>query len=184
MGYVLLGMVAVTAAGMQGAAMQMFAHGISSAMLFLLVGVIYERAHHRDLAGFGGIGLQMPYYAGMATIGFFASLGLPGLCGFIGEALVFLGAFNSEVFGRIVVYIAVPTVVLTAAYILWTIQRVFLGPIKNEKYKTFKDMSFREWFALTPLAILAILVGVWPRAVLDIMNDSLNTIVEIVRTAL
>lgn len=184
MGYVLLGLVAVTNAGVQGAALQMFNHGVSSAMLFLIVGVIYERAHHRDLSGFGGIGLQMPFYTAIATVGFFASLGLPGLNGFISEVFVFLGAYQSNTFGKWVVFAAIPTVVLTAAYILWTVQRVYLGPIRVEKYRTFPDMSFREWFALTPLAALCVIVGVWPMSILTYMDESLNAIVEVVKRAL
>ena len=106
MGYVLLGLAALTDQGIQGAALQMLNHGVSSAMMFLLVGIVYERAHHRDLDNFGGMGLQMPYYTGFATIGFFASLGLPGLNGFISEFLVFQGAFSSQAFwaGSSVVY--------------------------------------------------------------------------------
>ncbi|MBI3843500.1 MAG: NADH-quinone oxidoreductase subunit M [Planctomycetes bacterium] len=180
MGYVLLGLAAMTNAGVQGAALQMFTHGISSAMLFLLVGVIYERAHHRDLARFGGIGLQMPYYTGIAMIGFFASLGLPGLSGFWGEAFVFLGAWNSHFIPRWAIYVSITTVVLTAAYLLWTIQRVYLGEIKDEHYKSFPDVNLREVLALAPLGILAIVVGVFPSVILDYLNGAMNTLVQVV----
>ncbi|MCZ6601939.1 MAG: NADH-quinone oxidoreductase subunit M [Planctomycetota bacterium] len=181
MGYVLLGLVAITNAGVQGAALQMFNHGVSSAMLFLIVGVIYERAHHRNLGEFGGLGLQMPYYTAIAMVGFFASLGLPGLNGFISEVFVFLGAYQAPTFDKWVVFAAIPTVVLTAAYILWTIQRVFFGPIRQEKYKSFPDLSAREWFCLVPLAILCVVVGIFPMTVLGYMDESLNAIVEICR---
>jgi NADH-quinone oxidoreductase subunit M len=180
MGYVLLGLAAMTNAGVQGAALQMFTHGISSAMLFLLVGVIYERAHHRDLARFGGIGLQMPYYTGIAMVGFFASLGLPGLSGFWGEAFVFLGAWKSIFIPRWAIYVAITTVVLTAAYLLWTIQRVYLGEIKDEHYKHFPDVSFREVLALAPLGILAIVVGVFPSVVTDYLDASMKTLIQMV----
>ena len=192
MGYVLLGMAALTDAGIQGAALQMFNHGLSSAMMFLIVGVVYDRAHHRDLNRFGGIGPQMPYYSGMAIIGFFASLGLPGLNGFISEALVFLGAFESDaahaggaVFAlpRWIVYLALPGIVLTAAYILWTVQRVYMGTMKSESYKKFSDVSFREVFALAPLGVLCIVFGVWPSLILDMMNGSLSTILNMVVAA-
>ncbi len=183
MGYVLLGLAAMTDAGFQGAAFQMLNHGVSSAMMFLLVGIVYERAHHRDLDNFGGMGLQMPYYTGFAIIGFFASLGLPGLNGFISEFLVFQGSFQSAtfwqgssiVFGlpRWIVYAALPGIVLTAGYILWTIQRVFLGAAKKEEYKHFPDLSFREVICLVPLAFLCIYLGVNPGIVLHYMDGSL-----------
>lgn len=196
MGYVLLGLAALTDAGIQGAALQMLNHGVSSAMMFLLVGIVYERAHHRNLDNFGGMGLQMPYYTGFATIGFFASLGLPGLNGFISEFLVFQGAFssggpvtdagfwiaNSAVYGlpRWIVYAALPAVVLTAGYILWTIQRVYLGEPKQEKYKSFPDLNLRETLTLIPLAGLCIWMGVQPQIVLGYMNDTLKTFQQFV----
>ncbi|MAE65298.1 MAG: oxidoreductase [Phycisphaeraceae bacterium] len=184
MGFVLLGLAALTPAGVTGAVLQMFNHGVSSAMMFLLVGVLYDRAHHRDLNNFGGIGLSMPYYTGFAIIGFFASLGLPGLNGFISELSVFLGSYNSEsfwannsdVYGlpRWIVYAALPGVVLTAGYILWCVQRVYLGEPKKEEYKAYKDLCGREVFALAPLGFLCIFLGVWPRLVIDFMNPTLE----------
>jgi NADH-quinone oxidoreductase subunit M len=196
MGYVLLGLAALTDAGIQGAALQMLNHGVSSAMMFLLVGVVYERAHHRNLDNFGGMGLQMPYYTGFATIGFFASLGLPGLNGFISEFLVFQGAFksgesltdagfwtaSSVVYGlpRWIVYAALPAIVLTAGYILWTIQRVYLGEPKQEKYKLFKDLDLRETLTLIPLAGLCIWMGVQPQVVLGYMDETLKTFQQFV----
>ena len=183
MGYVLLGMAAMTVAGMSGAIMQMFTHGLSSAMMFLLVGVLYDRAHHRNLDDFGGMGLQMPYYTGLATVGFFAALGLPGLCGFVSEALVFLGAwhpasqvhtFNAEW----IVFASLAGIVLGAAYILWTIQRVFMGGCP-EKYQGFHDLDVREWIVLTPLALLCILIGVYPRLILDYMDPTIQAILQV-----
>ena len=196
MGYVLLGLAALTHTGVTGAALQMFNHGVSSAMMFLIVGVIYDRAHHRDLSRFGGIGLQMPWYTGLATIGFFASLGLPGLNGFISEILCFLGAWDTDsslitvagdqggLAAPWIVYVALLGIVLTAAYILWTIQRVYLGTVTNEDYKRFPDVSFREVVALAPLAVLCIVLGVYPSILLDFMNGSLVTLTDMVRTAL
>ena len=197
MGYVLLGLAAVTYTGVAGAALQMFNHGVSSAMLFLIVGVIYERAHHRDLTRFGGIALQMPIYTGLATIGFFASLGLPGLNGFISEVLCFMGAFDFTpekgslisiagpgIASRWIVYVSLLGIVLAAVYILWTIQRVYLGNIRNEAYKRFPDLSGREYFALVPLAALCILLGVYPRILTDFMDGSLDSMTDMVRAAL
>ncbi len=212
MGYVLLGLAALSYTGVQGAVLQMFNHGVSSAMMFLLVGVIYDRAHHRDLTKFGGIGLQMPWYTGLAAVGFFASLGLPGLNGFISEVMCFLGAWDStplttagatpsliatafgaaEVEGyqvggiasRWIVIVSLLGVVLGACYILWTIQRVYLGTIKNEAYKKFPDVSFREVFALAPLAFLCIALGVYPTILIDFMDGSLATLTEAARGVL
>ncbi len=180
MGYVLLGLAAWTHAGVAGAALQMFTHGISSAMLFLIVGVVYERAHHRDLSRFGGIGLRMPYYTGLATIGFFASLGLPGLCGFISEAFVFLGAFGTESMlqpNLWIVYASVAGIVLTAGYLLWTFQRVYMGKL-DEKYAAFPDANRREVVSLAPLAALAVLVGVVPSVVLVYLDASIKPLVD------
>ena len=197
MGYVLLGMAALTYYGVNGAALQMINHGVSSAMMFLLVGVVYDRAHHRDLTRFGGLGLQMPWYTGVATVGFFASLGLPGLNGFISEAMCFLGAWGGDgdnqsslissadgIDSRWIVIVSLLGVILTACYILWTIQRVFLGKITNEEYKKFPDLSFREVFALAPLGALCIILGVYPSILIDFMDGSLSTMTDMVRSVL
>ena len=111
--------------GMNGAMFQMIAHGISSAGMFFLVGVIYDRVHHRNLDQFGGLFAKMPVYSGLSIGIFFAALGLPGLCGFIGEVLVVLSAWN---YSTALAVVAASVVILTAGYILWTIQRVYLGP--------------------------------------------------------
>ncbi len=192
MGYVLLGMAALTSAGLQGAALQMLNHGVSSAMMFLIVGIVYERAHHRDLDRFGGMGLQMPYYTGFAIVGFFASLGLPGLNGFISEFFVFQGAFQSEsfwagnsiVYGmpRWIVYAALPGIVLTAGYILWTIQRVFLGKVTDHHYLEFKDLSARETLILIPFAFLCVYLGVQPQILMGYMDGSLKALQTFVTT--
>ena len=111
--------------GMSGAMFQMIAHGISSAGMFFLVGVVYDRVHHRDLDQFGGLFARMPVYSGISMGIFFAALGLPGLCGFIGEFFVVLGAWS---YSKALAVVAASVVILTAGYILWTIQRVYLGP--------------------------------------------------------
>lgn len=183
MGYVMLGLAALTPAGITGASLQMFNHGASSAMMFLVVGVIYDRAHHRDLNNFGGLAHQMPWYFGVAIVAFFASLGLPGLNGFISEFLVFFGVYQST--GAKVgvpmwmLIMAVPGIVLTAVYILWTIKRVFLGELTNEKYKEFPDLTFHEAFALYPLAVICVVVGVYPRVILDPMAPAMQAILDL-----
>lgn len=194
MGYVLLGMAAFNDEGMNGAVFQMFNHGLSSAMMFLLVGVIYERAHHRDINAFGGVGLQMPKYLSLAIVGFFASLGLPGMSGFISEIMVFLGAFRSHstigvpqafnwIFNmQVLTAIGTLGVVLGAAYLLYTMQRVYLGPLKPQ-YAGFKDLNALEYASLVPLGVLSVLFGLWPNLVLDLFNGAMNQMLTIWHTA-
>ncbi|MFH0800392.1 MAG: NADH-quinone oxidoreductase subunit M [Pseudomonadota bacterium] len=169
MGFCLLGMASFTSAGLNGAVLQMFNHGTITAQLFLIVGIIYDRAHHRDIDGFGGLAKVMPRYAAFTAVAFFAALGLPGLSGFISEVLVFIGAFRPWPW-----YTAISAfgVVLTAAYILWTYQRVFLGKV-NEKYKALPDISAREMITLIPLVVIVVVLGVYPKAMLSIMEASL-----------
>jgi NADH-quinone oxidoreductase subunit M len=173
MGYVMLGMAAMTPQGIQGAVLQMFNHGIIAAMLFLLVGVVYDRAHHRNIEGFGGLASRVGAYTGFTALAFFASLGLPGLSGFVSEVLVFLGAFKTF---PVYTIVSMMGVVLTAAYLLWTFQRMFLGEL-NPKYKDLTDMDVREWIMLVPLAIIVIVLGVWPMPMLDLISDTLNHLV-------
>jgi NADH-quinone oxidoreductase subunit M len=179
MGYVMLGAASFTAAGINGAVLQMFNHGTITAMLFILVGVIYDRAHHRDIAGFGGLAQQMPVYAGMTGFAFFAGMGLPGMSAFISEVLVLIGAWQTH---PILTIFAAATAILTAGYLLWTYQRIYLGPF-NEKYKAFPDLSFREAFCLVPLAIIVLILGVYPHAILGLLNTSLVHLNQVVLAA-
>jgi NADH-quinone oxidoreductase subunit M len=174
----------MTTASVNGALFMMIAHGITSAALFFIVGVIYERAHHREISRFGGIATTMPVYTGLANVAFFANLGLPGLCGFIGEVMVLLGSFGaaradsilmqSGLASRAQIYtlavIACFGVVLTAGYMLWTIQRVYLGPEKPE-YKDFPEVDAREITVLAPLAGMAILLGILPTVFVFVFTD-------------
>ncbi len=177
MGFCLLGMSSLTTEGMNGAVVQMFNHGTITSMMFLLVGVIYDRAHHRNLEGFGGLAKAMPVYTGFAGLAFMAALGLPGLSGFIGEALVFLGAFQTQ---RVATIISVSGVVLGAAYVLWMIHRVFLGPLKNEEYAHFADLNWREIATLVPLAVLVIVLGFYPMPLLDLMSAGVGALKDLV----
>jgi len=176
MGYVMLGMATFTPQGINGAVLQMFNHGTITGMLFLLVGVIYDRAHHRDIDGFGGLAEVMPVYTGVTAVAFFASMGLPGLSGFISEVLVLLGAWQKY---AILSILGASGVILTAGYLLWTIQRVYLGAI-NEKYKSLPEINGRELFTLIPLGIIVIILGVYPNAVLDLLRASLDQVNQIV----
>ncbi len=181
MGLVLLGMASLNAMGITGAVFQMFNHGTITAMLFLIVGVIYDRAHTRGLDDFGGLATQMPIYAGFTTLAFFAAIGLPGLSGFVSEAFVFLGAFG---FGNIRVLTVISTlgILLGAGYMLWAMQRVFLGGLK-EKWASLKDLTFREYAMLVPLAVIVIFLGVYPSAMLNLMNSSVNAMAKLMAGA-
>ena len=145
MGYVTLGLAAMNlstspqyyAYGVNGAMFMMLAHGITSAGMFFLVGVIYDRAHTRDLNKLGGLNNIMPLYGAISYVIFFGSMGLPGLCGFVAEFFVVVAAFN---YSKLLAVLAATAVVLTAGYILWTLQRVFLG--RSETWKGLPDMDF------------------------------------------
>jgi NADH-quinone oxidoreductase subunit M len=169
MGFVVLGLAAWGSGansqywqwGVDGAIFQMFSHGVTAAALFFAVGVVYDRAHHRDVNRLGGLKEPMPLYAGFAAVLFFASLGLPGLCGFVGEFMVLLAAWN---FSPALAIPAVLSVILTAGYLLWTWQRVYLGT--NPATAGFPDLSAREAAVLVPFAGLAVALGVFPQAIL------------------
>src|SRR5256886_4017846 len=176
MGYVMLGMASFTTQGINGAVLQMFNHGTITGMLFLLVGVVYDRAHHRDIDGFGGLAAIMPVYTGVTALAFFASMGLPGLSGFISEVLVLLGSWQKF---PVLTILGASGVILTAGYLLWTIQRIYLGP-PNEKYKMLPEINGREMFTLVPLGAIVILVGVYPSLVLDLLRTSLDGINQVV----
>ncbi len=180
MGFCLLGMAALTPAGMVGAAFQMFNHGTITAMLFFLVGVVYDRAHHRQIDGFGGLGSVVPVYTFFVSVAFFASLGLPGLSGFISESMVFIGSFG--VF-RTMVIIAATGIVIGAAYHLWALQRIFLGPL-NPKYATLEEINAREIACLAPLSLIVVFLGVYPMPVLNLMSTSLVKLVDVVKTVI
>lgn len=188
MGYVVLGIgvwsaVAATnyntdawKMGVNGAMFQMLAHGISSAGMFFMVGVIYERVHHRNLDHFGGLFAKMPVYSGMAIGIFFAGLGLPGLCGFIGEVFVTLSVWS---YSKALAVISASVVILTAAYILWTLQRVYLGPeYKGPHGDHLHPMTTREKLIAAPLLAFAILFGVYPQALLQYMTPTIDMQVE------
>ncbi len=162
--------------GMNGAMFQMLAHGFSSPAMFFLVGVIYDRVHHRNLDEFGGLFRRMPIYAGVSIVIFFAGLGLPGLCGFWGEVFVTLSAWN---FSKVLAILSAFTVILTAGYILWTVQRVYLGPeYKGPHGDHLHDMTFREKCIAAPLVVAAVVFGVYPRAALDYVSPSVNRSVQ------
>jgi NADH-quinone oxidoreductase subunit M len=162
--------------GLNGAMFQMLAHGVSSAGMFFMVGVIYDRVHHRDLNQFGGLASLMPWYSGLAAGIFFAGLGLPGLCGFIGEVFVTLSVWN---YSPLLAIIVASGVILTAGYILWTIQRVYLGPeYKGPHADEITPMTGREGAIAAILLASAIFLGVYPAFLLDMMDGTLAQFVQ------
>ncbi|RLC78456.1 MAG: NADH-quinone oxidoreductase subunit M [Chloroflexi bacterium] len=191
MGYVTLGLCAAAAgigtlgieknfnaaaSGLSGAAFQMFAHGIITGGMFFLVGIIYERAHTRELKAFGGLGNQVPYYYSIMLVTGFASLGLPGLAGFWSEFFVFRGAIN---FIPVAAFIGVLGVVFTAAYILWKIvQYIFLGELDKEKWGHLTDMEWWEKATIWPLIIIMVVFGLYPAPLLDSFNAAMTTILQ------
>ncbi len=179
MGYVLLGMASMSTTGITGAIFQMFNHGTITAMLFLIVGVVYDRAHTREINAFGGLANKMPMYTGFVTVAFFAAIGLPSLSGFISEALVFIGAFGVDEI-RVLTIIATSGILLGAAYMLWTLQRIFFGEFNMKWDSVLHDLTFREYAMLIPLTIIIIFLGIYPSAMLDVMNTSVNTLVEFI----
>ncbi|MDJ0523674.1 MAG: NADH-quinone oxidoreductase subunit M [Planctomycetota bacterium] len=185
MGFVTLGLAAGTEAGINGAMYMMLAHGTISAMLFMIVGVIYERAHHREIAKFGGLAWVMPKYFVLASFAFFASLGLPGLSGFIAELTTFVGAFNGP--HRTWAIIALLGVVITAAYYLRTLQKVYLRDTP-EQYKDaskYPDLSPREWAVLLPLAAVTLYMGIIPSTAMDMYNGFIrDQLVPVLNAAL
>jgi NADH-quinone oxidoreductase subunit M len=187
MGFVVLGAAVMTPLALNGALFMMVAHGITSAMMFFVVGVIYDRAHHRDLSRLGGIAGAMPVYTGFSTVACFANLGLPGLCGFVGEIMVLLGVFQAARSDSILRLanmaspaafyalgiIATGGIILGAAYTLWALQRVFFGPLRSD-YKNFADADAREITVFTPLAVMAIVLGIVPMLVFVLTNSTVT----------
>lgn len=168
------------ATAINGAVLAMISHGVITGGLFFLVGMLYERTHTRDLAQFGGMMAQLPVYGGMLLLTAFASLGLPGLAGFVGEFLVLRGSYTTL---TTLTFIAVIGVVLTAAYILWKIiQKVLLGTAK-EQWAKVPDLKGFEILTLAPLVVLMIVIGIYPNWILDTINEATVAILKLVGAA-
>jgi NADH-quinone oxidoreductase subunit M len=171
---------AFRAAALTGATIQMFSHGIITGLLFFCVGVIYDHAHTREIAVFGGIAKRMPTLGTLFTFAAMASLGLPGLAGFVAEYMVFTSSFRVWTIPTIV---AVFTMILTAAYLLWMIKRVFFGPF-NPQWNWLPDANFRELIPLVALAGLIVFVGIYPAPLIGVITNSLQAIMANWHTAL
>jgi NADH-quinone oxidoreductase subunit M len=192
MGYCILGIAVFKPDAMAGAILQMFNHGLSAAMMFMLVGVLYDRLHHRYIVtpqgkpGFGGIAQKAPWITAAWTVAIFASLGLPGLNGFISEALVFIGAFQAY---KTETMIASIGVVLGAAYLLWMAQRVFLGPyttLEKDHHsgvlvpaEHIAEPTLREWIVVAPLGFLCLAIGLYPQPMLNFVRETIGKLLEV-----
>ncbi len=187
MGFVLLGLASLTTEGISGAAYQMFSHGIVSAMLFLLVGVIYDRTHDRTISNYSGLSVKMKRYTAFVLIAFFSSMGLPGFSGFIAEILVFLGAFRAPETNGLLhesfAIIATSGLVFGAAYYLWTLQRMFFGPFDIKggvDLSRVTDLDRREYLMLVPLAIVTFVFGIYPQPLIDIIDPFAQNLSDLV----
>jgi NADH-quinone oxidoreductase subunit M len=171
----MLGLFALNPNGINGAVMQMINHGIYSGALFLLVGIIYERRHTRNVAEFGGLSHVMPGYSAVFLIMAMTAIGLPLLAVFISEFLALRGAFEANVWWA---GWAALGIILNAAYMLWLYQRMFFGEITNEKNKLLPDLNIREWVYMMPLVIMSLWIGVYPSPFLRFIEKPVNAVVK------
>ena len=178
LGFCTLGIFALNQAGLTGSVIQQINHGISTGMLFLIVGVIYERRHTRAIAEYGGLATVMPNYAVVFAIAMFSSAGLPLLNGFIGEFTILQGVFSAN---WIWAAFGVVGIILGAAYLLWLYQRTMLGEITNAKNNGLADLSFREWAVFLPLIAWALWIGIYPKPYFDILEKPVSAIVQRVK---
>jgi len=180
MGYVTAGIFAANQWGVDGAIFQMISHGFISGALFLCVGVIYDRMHTRDIDAYGGLVNRMPKYAAIFMLFTMANVGLPGTSGFVGEFLTLVGMFQANTW---VTFVAATGVILSAGYALWLYRRVVMGDLIKESLKSITDMTPRERWIFAPLAVMTILLGVYPGLVLDITGDSVTALLGSYETA-
>ncbi|MFQ5855497.1 MAG: NADH-quinone oxidoreductase subunit M [Anaerolineae bacterium] len=173
LGFVMLGIFALNTQGLAGGVLQMVNHGLSTGALFLVVGMIYERRHTLMMRDFGGLWKVMPIYAALALIIVFASAGLPGLNGFVGEFLILVGAFRSNM---TYAFFATIGVILVAIYLLWMFQQAFFGPLTNPENEKLVDLSAREVLTLIPLVIMIVVIGVYPQPFLRVIEPSVQAL--------
>src|SRR5437763_1568022 len=174
LGFIILGTFALTTQGVQGGLLQMINHGLSTGALFLLVGMIYERRHTRQISELGGLQKSAPLFAAVFTVVMFSSIGLPGLNGFVGEFLVLIGTFVTRRWWAVVAAVGV---ILAAVYMLWAYKRVFHG-VPQGANAAFKEMVWRERLVMAPLVGLIVLLGVFPGPVLDRVGPSVNRLIQ------
>ncbi|MGZ5478889.1 MAG: NADH-quinone oxidoreductase subunit M [Candidatus Aminicenantales bacterium] len=180
MGFVMLGLAALTPMAAKGAVLQMINHGLSTGALFLVVGVLYERRHTRLISEFGGLSSRMPVYAAVFLIMTMSSIGLPGLNGFIGEFMILMGTFPVS---WLWTAIAATGIVLGAGYMLWLYQRVMFGTIVHPANESLKDLTLREFATFLPLLLLVFWIGIFPKPFLDVIDKPVEKIIRIVNPA-
>ncbi|MFQ6082185.1 MAG: NADH-quinone oxidoreductase subunit M [Candidatus Aminicenantia bacterium] len=180
LGLIMLAILALNTEALEGAIYQMINHGLSTGALFLIVGLLYDRAHTRLISDFGGVSKQMPIFSAFFIIVILSSIGLPGLNGFIGEILCLIGVFKAN---KLWAILGVSTVILSAAYLLWMFQRVMQGPIKNKNFLKFKDLNLREIIILLPIIILIFWLGIFPNMFLRKMDNSVNQLLNQIKKA-
>ncbi len=180
LGFVVIGLCAMNVTGVQGAVYQMLAHGISTGGLFLIVGMLSDRRHTKLIAEYGGLKAVTPKLVAMFLLVTLASVALPGMNGFVGEFLIFVGSFSET---RVLTSIAATGVILSAVYMLWMFQRVNYGPLTNPKNKGLRDLSPREWVVIAPIAAMCVVMGVFPGIFLRPMEPAVKKAVEYVRGA-
>ena len=184
LGFVVLGIFALTEEGMQGAVIQMVNHGLSTGALFLLVGMIYDRRHTRMIRDFGGLARIMPVFASFFMIVALSSAGLPGLNGFVGEFLILLGSFGSDALASPWFAILGATgVIFAAVYLLWSYQRVFFGTVENPENQKLKDLTTREWAVLVPVVLFVVWIGFYPSTFLSKSEAASRHLLEQVQSA-
>jgi len=188
LGFVMLGLFALNAQGIQGGILQMVNHGLSTGALFLIVGMIYERRHTRDMDAFGGLWKVMPVYAVLTLIVALSSMGLPGLNGFVGEFTILLGAWEAgQAGGALTTYwlaaLAAVGVILAAVYMLYMFQKLFLGPVDKEENRSLKDINWREITILVPLLVFIFWIGLYPQPFLNLMAPTVNKLVATLQVA-
>lgn len=180
LGFCTLGIFALNQAGIAGSVLQQINHGISTGLLFLIVGIVYERRHTREIAEYGGLARVMPNFAVIFAIAMFSSMGLPLLNGFIGEITILQGVIQAN---RIWAVFAVAGIVLGAAYLLWLYQRTMLGEVNNPENSRLPDLTVREWVVVLPFVACAFWIGIYPKPFFDILDKPVAQIVERVRAA-
>ncbi|MBX3003204.1 MAG: NADH-quinone oxidoreductase subunit M [Anaerolineales bacterium] len=187
LGFVMLGLFALNAQGIEGAILQMINHGISTGALFLIVGFIYERRHTREFSEFGGLWKVMPVYAVLALIVSLSSMGLPGLNGFVGEFTILLGAWGAGEGGALgsiwFTVFAALGVILAAVYILYMFNKMFLGPVTVKANEALKDLSWRELAVMIPLLIVIFWIGLYPKPFFALMHPAVEQLVTLFQTA-
>jgi len=183
LGFVMLGLFALNPQGIQGGILQMVNHGLSTGALFLIVGMIYERRHTREMDAFGGLWKIMPIYGALTLVVTLSSMGLPGLNGFVGEFTILLGAFGSSYLSPWFAGLSAIGIILAAIYLLFMFQKLFLGPLDKEENKTLKDINWREILTIAPLVIFILWIGLYPAPFFNIMGPAVNKLVQIIQAA-